>query len=247
MRATNARTPRSETTVGLAADALSAHVDRPPTQGPVRGKARTTPARQLALRWNPAVAFYEVDVSEADELLIKWRHPLHLPDEEHPEGRHYTRPFGRLAFVMEHHGRRAATVILASTINASVSKQDNLHRYNAVDLARIARSPDRRDQHSLRAVLRITRDYLVPQWLGTYRNWDARSAELCGRPQIAAITSTSLPGTPGNLYRFDGWRQLRVSRGPKGGGHQRPSQANSIADGARGLWVYRYPSPLTHA
>jgi hypothetical protein len=61
------------------------------------------------------------------------------------------------------------------------------------------------------------------------------SAELCGRPQIAAVSNTSLPGTPGSMYRFDGWERLRVSKGPKGGGHQKPSAANAIADGARGL------------
>jgi hypothetical protein len=201
-------------------------------------------SRQLALRLAPAIAFYQVDTAEAEELLIAWRHPLHLPDDEHPDGRPYTRPFGSLAFVMEERGRRAATVVLASSINASVSQDLGLHRYNCVDLARIARSPDRRDEQCLRAVLRITREYLVPLWLGTYPRWDARSAELCGHPQIEALSSTSLPGTPGQMYRFDGFEQLRVSKGPKGGGRQRPSAANAIADGARGLWVYRYPRPL---
>lgn len=119
-----------------------------------------------------------------------------------------------------------------------------LHRYNTVDLARIARSPDRRDRGCLRAVLRIAREYLVPLWLDIYPRWGERSAELCGRPQIAALSSTSLPGTPGRMYRFDGFEQLRVSTGPKGGGHQRPSAANAIDDGACGLWVYRYPQPL---
>lgn len=200
--------------------------------------------RQLALRLSPAIAFYEVDVDEATELLIAWRHPLHLPDDEHPRGRPYKRPYGSLAYVMEDHGRRAACVVLASTINASVCKPQGLHRYNVVDLARIARSPDRRDRRCLRAVLRISVEYLAPVWLGRFPNWDARSAELCGRPQIDAVSSTSLPGTPGSIYRFDGWERLRVSTGPKGGGHQKPSAANAIADGARGLWAYRYPQPV---
>ncbi|TDB76799.1 hypothetical protein E1264_38080 [Actinomadura sp. KC216] len=203
--------------------------------------------RQLALRLSPVVAFYQVDLDEAVELLVAWRHPLHLPDEEFPAGRPYTRPYGSLAFVMADRGRRAAAVVLASTINPSVCKSRGWHRYNTVDLARIARSPDRRDQHCLRSVLRISRDYLAPLWLGTYPKWDARSAELCGEAQIAALSSTSLPGTPGNLYRFDGWERIRTSKGPKGGGRQRPSAANAIADGARGLWVYRYPQPLRPA
>ena len=204
-------------------------------------------SRQLALRMSPVVAFYQVDIAEAEELLITWRHPLHLPDDQYPLGRPYRRPFGSRAFVMEDRGRRAAAVVLASTVNASVSKQHGWHRYNTVDLARIARSPDRRDKQCLRAGLRIARDYLAPLWLGAYPNWDARSAELCGQPQIEALSSTSLPGTPGTLYRFDGFERIRVSNGAKGGGHQRPSAANAIADGARGLWVYRYPQPLTTA
>jgi hypothetical protein len=195
---------------------------------------------------SPVVAFYQVDLSEAEELLIAWRHPLHLPCDEHPGGRPYTRPYGSMAFVMEDSSRVAAAVVLASTINSSVCKDRGLHRYNTVDLARIARSPDRRDEQCLRAVLRITRLYLVPLWLGTYAKWDARSAELCdGQPQIIALSSTSLPGTPGNLYRFDGWEKIRTSKGPKGGPRQKPSAANEIADGARGLWVYSYPEPLT--
>lgn len=203
-------------------------------------------SRQLALRMSPVVAFYQVDLPEVVELLIDWRHPLHLPSEKHPDGRRYERPYGAMPFVMEDRGRVAAAVILASTVNTSVAKDRGLHRYNTVDLARIARSPDRRDEQCLRAVLRITRLYLVPLWLGTYAGWDARSAEKSGgQPRIDAVSSTSLPGTPGNLYRFDGWEKLRTSKGPMGGGRQKPSAANEIADGARGLWVYRYPKPLT--
>ncbi|MEV4079162.1 hypothetical protein AB0J43_02565 [Nonomuraea fuscirosea] len=203
-------------------------------------------SRQLALRMSPVVAFYRVDLAEAVELLIRWRHPLHLPTEEHPGGRPYSRPFGSMAFVMEDRGRVAAAVILASTVNTSVCKDRGLHRYNTVDLARIARSPDRRDEQCLRAVLRITRLYLVPLWLGTYAGWDARSAEKSGgQPRIEAVSSTSLPGTPGNLYRFDGWTKLRTSKGPMGGPRQKPSAANEIADGARGLWIHHYPEPIT--
>ena len=204
-------------------------------------------SRQLALRLSPVVAFYQVDIAEAEELLIAWQHPLHLADEEYPNGRPYSRPYGSLSFVMEDRGRVAAAVVLASTVNASVCKERGWHRYNTVDLARIARSPDRRDEQCLRAVLRIARLYFTPLWLGAYPGWDERSAELCGQPQIEALSSTSLPGTPGQMYRFDGFERIRVTKGAKGGGHQKPSAANAIADGARGLWVYRYPQPITAA
>jgi len=191
--------------------------------------------RQLALRLNPLVAFYQVEMAEAEELLIAWRHPLHLPDPGHPAGRPYTRPFGRLPFVMEDQGRVAACVVLASTINASVCKDRGLHRYNTVDLARIARSPDRRDEKCLRAVLRIAREYLVPLWPLAYPKWR----------QVAALSSTSLPGTPGSMYRLDGFEKIRESKPKAASGWQGVSAANAIADGATGLWVYRYPVPLT--
>jgi hypothetical protein len=85
--------------------------------------------RPMALRWSPAVAFYRVELKEAEELLIAWRHPLHLPDDEYPQGRPYTRPFGRLPFVMEDRGRPAAVVVIASSVNTSVARDRDLHRY----------------------------------------------------------------------------------------------------------------------
>lgn len=200
--------------------------------------------RQLAFRVNPLVAFYQVDVkTEAVPLLIQWRHDLHL------NGETSIRPFGKIAFVMEDRGRPAGVVVLASTINVSVCQEQGLHRYNTVDIARICRNPDRRDDKCLRAVLRITREYLVPVWLEQdYPRWRARSAEAAGRawPRIDAVSASSMPGKAGgDLYRFDGFRHLRTSRGPKGGGRQNPSRAEKIADGNRGLWVYQYPQPIT--
>jgi hypothetical protein len=191
----------------------------------------------------PAVAFYEVPLEEAEELLIAWRHPLHLPTEDYPHGKPYTRPFGRMCFVMEDGGRRAAVVVLASTVNVSVSHEHGLHRYNCVDLARLARSPDRRDRRCLRAVLRIAVEYLVPLWPRRYPDhWQ----------QVEAAVTTSLPGTlsarsagHAGLYRFDGFERLRVTKGPSGGGtYGKPSAANAIGDGERGLWAYRYPTPV---
>lgn len=216
--------------------------------------------RQLALRLTPLVAFYEVDMAEANEHLIAWRHPLHLPVEvcpscsrkgrppvAHPEGRPYERPYTRIPFVMVDRGRVAACVVLASTINPSVCKPRGWHRYNTVDLARIARSDDWRDASALRAVLRITREYLVPAWLGRSPAWDEVSARMHGRAQVTALAASSMPGTPGSMYRFDGFEKIRESRPAErqGSGRQKASAANEIADGATGLWVYQYPQPLT--
>lgn len=200
--------------------------------------------RQLAFRLNPLVAFYQVDVKkEAVPLLIEWRHDLHLNGEKK------IRPFGALGFVMEDRGRPAAVMVLASTINASVCAEQGLHRYNTVDIARICRNPDRRDDKCLRAALRITREYLVPVWLEQdYPRWRARSAEAAGRawPRVDAVSASSMPGkNDGELYRFDGFKRLRVSKGGGAkGGRQNPSRVENIDDGNRGLWVYRYPVPL---
>jgi hypothetical protein len=43
--------------------------------------------------------------------------------------------------------------------------------------------------------------------------------------------------------RFDGFKLIRVTKGKGGGGQRgRPSRAVDIGDGARGLWIYRYPT-----
>jgi hypothetical protein len=209
-------------------------------------RRRRAQGRQLAFRRDPAIAFYEVPMAQAQDLLIAWRHPLHLPTEEHPQGQPYNRPCGRIRFLMEDAGRPAAVVVLASTINVNVSKEHGLHRYNCVDIARLGRSPDRRDKRCLRAVLRVAVEYLVPLWPRRYpRHW----------PRVDAVVSTSLPGTlsarsagSAGLYRFDGFRRPRVTRGPSGGGtYGKPSAANTIDDGERGLWAYRCPTPLLAA
>src|ERR1039457_3279646 len=49
-----------------------------------RSPDAATMTRLPVLRLSPAVAFYEVGAAEAQELLIAWRHPLHLPDDDIP-------------------------------------------------------------------------------------------------------------------------------------------------------------------
>lgn len=97
----------------------------------------------------------EIAKEEAVKLLIQWRHKLHL------KGEPYQRPYGSMFFRMDVLGRPAAVVALASSCNTWVSKKHGLGRYDCVDLARICRTPDRRDTYCLRAVLRLSREYLV--------------------------------------------------------------------------------------
>jgi hypothetical protein len=182
----------------------------------------------------PIVGLWEIQKEDAERLLIEWKHPLH------DRGQPYTRPFGSMFFLLEVQGRPAAVVALASTCNTWVSKRLNLSRYDCVDLARICRSPDRRDDYCLRAVLRLAREYLVPLWPVRYpKNWST----------IRAACANSLPSTASarpdgktGMYRFDGWERIRVTKGKGGGGKRgQPSKAAEIGDGNRGLWVYFYP------
>jgi hypothetical protein len=181
----------------------------------------------------PIIGWWEIEKTEAVELLIAWRHKLHL------QGETYTRPFGSMFFLMEVMGRPAAVVALASSPNEWVSKKHGLGRYDCVDLSRICRSPDRRDEFCLRAVLRLAREYLVPLYPVRYpKKWSL----------VKAACANSLPGTPSSkqepnsgMYRFDGWVRIRVTKGKGGGGKRgRPSKAAEIGDGSRGLWVYFY-------
>lgn len=148
----------------------------------------------------------------------------------HRKGENYERPYGSMYFRMDVLGRPAAVVVLASSPNPSVSHQHGLHRYNCVDLARICRSPDRRDESCLRAVLRLSREYLVPLYPQRYpKKWSV----------VAAAIANSLPGTrssevePSNsMYRFDGWERLRLAKAKNtsSGKRGKPSKAAGIDD-----------------
>ncbi len=190
--------------------------------------------KQFQRPGRPIIGWWEIEKQEAEALLIQWKHKLHL------NGEPYTRPFGSMFFLMEVMGRPAAVVVLASTCNTWVSKERNLSRYDCVDLARICRSLDHRDEHSLRAVLRLSREYLVPLWPLRYpKHWST----------IRAACANSLPSTASarpdgktGMYRFDGWVRIGVTKSKGGGGKRgRPSKAAEIGDGTRGLWVYLYP------
>lgn len=85
----------------------------------------------------------------------------------------------------------------------------------------------------MRVMLRLWRDYLAQRWERNY--WP-----------IAAAVSYALPGKAGNLYRFDGWRDLGlVKPWTYAGGYSNPSLANAIADGRKRLYVYPYATTLS--
>lgn len=188
----------------------------------------------------PVIGWWEIAKDEAVKLLIRWRHKLHL------KGEPYQRPYGSMFFRMDVLGRPAAVVALASSCNTWVSKKHGLGRYDCVDLARICRSPDRRDTYCLRAVLRLSREYLAPLYPQRYpKKWGV----------LKAVCANQLPkddGSPlevrNSMYRFDGFELIRVTKGKGGGGQRgRPSRAADIGDGTRGLWLYRYPTATNAA
>lgn len=194
-------------------------------------------ATQFQQPGRPVIAWWEISKQEAVNFLIDWKHRLH------ENGEHYKRPFGSMFFRMDVMGRPAAVVVTASSCNKWVSKKLDLGRYECVDLARICRSPDHRHAHCLRAVLRLSREYLAPLYPLRYPLWSAET--------LKAVCANQLPkddGSPleihNNMYRFDGFKLVRETKGEGGGGKRgRPSKAAKIGNGIRGLWVYRYPTP----
>lgn len=72
---------------------------------------------------------------------------------------------------------------------------------------------------------------------------------------LKAVCANQLPkddGSPlevrNSMYRFDGFELIRVTKGKGGGGQRgRPSRAADIGDGARGLWIYSYPTATNAA
>jgi hypothetical protein len=184
----------------------------------------------------PVIGWWEIEKGEAVRLLIDWHHKLHL------DGEAYERPYGSMYFRMDVLGRPAGIVVLASSPNPSVSKDHGLHRFNCVDLSRICRSPDRRDESCLRALLRLSREYLVPLYPARYpKKWSV----------VEAAIANSLPGTPSShlepkssMYRFDGWERLHLTKAKAkdSGKRGRRSKAAGMDDDMVGLWAYRYPS-----
>ncbi len=184
----------------------------------------------------PIIGWWEIDKHEAVRLLIGWKHKLH------ENGEPYERPFGSMFFRMDVMGRPAAVVAIASTCNKWVSKKHGITRYDAVDLARICRSPDRRDTYCLRAVLRLSREYLAPLYPQRYpKKWSVLKA-VCAN-SMPRTDEAEIDGTTG-MYRFDGFELIRVTGGKGGGGKRgKPSKVAHIGNGKRGLWLYRYPQP----
>ena len=125
-------------------------------------------------------------------------------------------------------GEPLAVATAGTTVSASVERSAGLHRLNTIELTRLCRSPAPKAKGTLRAMLRLWRDFLaVPSW--TFRpDVDKR-----------ALVTYSLSGKRGgDLYRFDGWVRLRSCRRWHGNGTW---QHGSRAGTPEGLFVYWLP------
>lgn len=160
----------------------------------------------------PVVGVRSAGRSETDALLQEWEHPLGP----------CRRPFGQQGWVMEEDGRPLAVAVSASTVSRTV---EGYSRQEVVELARLARAPD--EPHALRPLLRLWRVYLAPRW----PYWP-----------VSAAVAYAMPGTLGDLYRFDGWERVGRRRKSPGGGTWtiRDPAVSRIGDGIKTLWLYRY-------
>ncbi len=142
-----------------------------------------------------------------------------------------TRCFGYAAFAMVVFGEVLAVATSGSTMSASVDQTLGLSRRNTIELTRLCRSPQEKARGTLRAMLRLYRDFLATGYPPKNR---------CAEPTRALVTY-SMPGRCGDLYRFDSWFRVRGCK-PWGGGAtwSGPSRVDGLgADKA--LWVYPIP------
>jgi hypothetical protein len=169
----------------------------------------------MSLQMLPVVAADEITVDEANALMVAWAHPLGACE----------RPFEQRAHALAIDGEVVAATIGASTVSATCGGQA---RGELVELARIVRHPDY--AWVLRVMLRLWRAVLIRDW----QSW----------PVLAAV-SYAMPGTPGDIYRFDGWERVGATRSSAGGGtwSNRPA-VNDIGDGVKTLWRYQYAPSL---
>ena len=168
-----------------------------------------------------AVAVREITRPQANALLERFAHPLGA----------YTRRFGEQHFALVCRGEAVAVACSGTARRPTVA--GGIARDRVVELARIARHPDH--PRSLRALLRLWTDYLAPLFAVKYPRWRVDFA-------ISYALPTSADGRrQGNLYRFDGWRDLGLTR-PWGGstGWGNRSVANEIGDGRKRVFLYGY-------
>ena len=156
---------------------------------------------------------------EANVFLERWGHPLGGCN----------RPFEQNFWGMVVRSKVVAVVVTASPVSPTV-RDDNertWERKQVVELARIGSAPGK--NWATRPLLRLWREVLVHEWA----SWT---------PKL--LISYALPGTAGNIYRFDGWTKIReVNKAAPGKSSQwaKGSATDTIGTGKKTLWAWHMP------
>lgn len=162
----------------------------------------------------PVMTVVDIELAHANELLVRWEHPLGACN----------RPFGSMSHALCVEGEPVAVTVAASTVSSTVA---GFTRKQVVELARIGRGLDA--PWAMRPMVRLWRAVLAHRW--SY--W----------PVQAAI-SYAIPGTPGDIYRFDGWERVKTVKRSSPGRNStwsKPSASDEIGDGIKTLWRFVYP------
>ncbi len=173
----------------------------------------------------PLMSVVEVDRDLANDLFVRWAHPLGACE----------RLFGHMSHVLYVGDEPVAATHATSIVSPTVERYK---RNEVVELARIARSDDA--PWAMRPMLRLWRAGIAQsQW----------TPPKGGPSQAKAAVSYAMPGKLGDIYRFDGWRFVKFCKKAspgKGSTWAKGSATDDIADGKKGLWIYDY-EPIASA
>lgn len=164
----------------------------------------------------PTVAVEEIEVDDANRLLVEWQHNLGPCN----------RPFGQQAFALHIDGHPISVALSASMVSKHVSDiEGNIvaTRGETVELARLASA----EPWATRVMIRLWREVHAHAW----PYW----------PVWKAISYHQNNRHTGDVYRFDGWEKIRCDSGSSGGGAwSRKRYASDEAHGKKTLWLWRY-------
>lgn len=161
----------------------------------------------------PMLSWERINLAECNAALTLWGHrigPCH-------------RPYGHQSFGLFWMGELAAVAHSATLVKNSVY---GYARKETVELARLCSDPAHADL--TRVCLRLWRKCAQSEWERDY--W----------PATACLSYSRNDWHMGDIYRFDGWGRLCVTRGSKatGGGlsHSKPT-----AIWPKTIWIWPKP------
>lgn len=179
----------------------------------------SVPMRLVGTSTDAAVSLVSVDLDEANALLEAWGHYLGACD----------RPFRNDGWVLDVLGEPAAVATSSSIVGESSA---GFRKHEAVELSRLCARPGM--NWTTRVMLRIWREVAAPQWPCP----EPRS----GLSAVAAVAYSKNDRHEGRIYRFDGWEKVTDRAGSGGGGQwSRKRATDDAANGAKTLWLWRYP------